>query len=242
MSWLEYFSLFIFVWLPGVLMLKYWKIQKSSLTLFLTFSGAYILGISAFHILPDVYKDGDEGYGLYLIIGFLSQIVLDQFSRGLEHGHIHPAHDSKFGFLLSIMFGLGIHAFFFFFSLSGYSNFHAGHDHNHSSLLLGIILHHAPAAIAMGLLIKMSGYSSMFSVMMITLFAILPPLGAFIGNYLIISQESYRIIMAIVVGAFMHVSTTIIFESEPNAEHKISYKKLIAIVLGLLVSYFLTMH
>ena len=242
MSFFEYLSLFFFVWFPGILFLKYWNFQKASLSLFLTFSGAYILGISIFHLLPDVYKNGEERFGIYLILGFLSQIVLDQFSKGLEHGHIHPAHDSKLGFLISIMFGLGVHAFFEGLPLTGYSNFHAGHDHNHSSLLIGIILHHAPAAIALGLLIKMSGYPQRFSILMISLFAILPPLGAFIGNSLIISEESYRTIMAVVVGAFMHVSTTIIFESEPNSEHKISYKKLIAIVLGLATSYLMTKH
>ncbi len=242
MSVLEYLALFFFVWLPGVLFLQYGRLQKQHLSLFLTFSGAYILGISVFHLLPDVYKNGEEGYGLFIIVGFLAQIILDQFSKGIEHGHMHHAHASKVNFLVSIAFGLGIHAFFEGFPLAGYHQFHLGHNHSHNSLLLGIILHHAPAAIALGLLMKINGYSNTFALLLISLFAALPPLGALVGTSFVIGEGSYRVVMAIVVGAFMHVSTTIIFETESNADHQISYSKLGSILLGLVMSYFLTMH
>lgn len=99
----------------------------------------------------------------FSISGFLAQIILDQFSKGIEDGHMHHADASKVNFLVSIAFGLGIHAFFEGFPLAGYHQFHLGHNHSHNSLLLGIILHHAPVVIALGLLMKINGYSNTFA-------------------------------------------------------------------------------
>jgi zinc transporter ZupT len=64
------------------------------------------------------------------------------------------------------------------------------------------------------------------------LFALTTPLGAVIGLY--VNPEDVgldvHVILAIVVGMFLHISTTIIFETSEN--HRINLLKLICILVG----------
>jgi hypothetical protein len=57
------------------------------------------------------------------------------------------------------------------------------------------------------------------------------PLGLIFGAYL---TENFTIntdwIMAIAIGMFLHISTTIIFESSEG--HKINFMKLLSIIIG----------
>ncbi|HVV55350.1 MAG TPA: hypothetical protein VHC47_08500, partial [Mucilaginibacter sp.] len=47
-----------------------------------------------------------------------------------------------------------------------------------------------------------------------------------IGNL----QHYYNRIMGVVIGIFLHISTTILFESGPD--HKVTIRKMIAVLLG----------
>src|SRR5690606_23099696 len=73
------------------------------------------------------------------------------------------------------------------------------------------------------------------------LFASMTPLG-FITSKGISEGEIGNIakyfdkIMAIVIGIFLHISTTILFESGSADHHKFNRKKLIAVLLGVMVS------
>ena len=55
----------------------------------LAFSGGFLLAIIFEHLLPDIYHDGAHDLGLYILFGFLVQLILEYFSGGIEHGHIH---------------------------------------------------------------------------------------------------------------------------------------------------------
>ena len=67
------------------------------------------------------------------------------------------------------------------------------------------------------------------------MFGLMAPLGAFIstnltgGSFIDAAKYSNQI-MAIVIGIFLHISTTILFES--NADHRFNYYKLLIILLG----------
>ena len=56
------------------------------------------------------------------------------------------------------------------------------------------------------------------------------PLGAFVSNYISNIGQIYDEVMAIVVGIFLHISTTILFESSEG--HQFNTKKMAAIILG----------
>ncbi|RYD78695.1 MAG: zinc/iron permease, partial [Sphingobacteriales bacterium] len=83
------------------------KSDKSKLLkLILSFSGAYLFAITVLHLIPDAYSGPDKGQiGIFILIGFLLQIFLEQFSEGVEHGHIHKHHDGHvfpFGIMISL--------------------------------------------------------------------------------------------------------------------------------------------
>ena len=85
--------------------------STTKLKLILSFSGAYLFAITVLHLLPDVYEsDQTHLIGLFILGGFVLQILLEQFSQGIEHGHIH-AHNHQTSFPWGIMLSLCLHAF-----------------------------------------------------------------------------------------------------------------------------------
>ena len=53
--------------------------NQQKLKLVLSFSGAYLFAITILHLLPDVYAGGDKMVGLYILGGFILQIILILF-------------------------------------------------------------------------------------------------------------------------------------------------------------------
>jgi len=116
-----------------------------------------------------------------------------------------------------------------------------GHVHDHfdsNHLLIGIVLHKLPAAFALGLLLRYSGYSRTFTWGCLLVFAVLSPLGALMGEVVSIDPVWRNRVMALVVGSFLHISTTILFEADGGRSHGISPRKLLVVILGMLVAYF----
>lgn len=206
------------------------------LQLVLSLTGAYILGITVLHLLPDVYSDSTHSIGLWILGGFFVQILLEQLSKGVEHGHIHAAHDNQQRYAFTVLLGLGIHSFMEGVPLSNYDHFHAqihAHEHVlHGQLLLGIILHKLPAAFALTLLLRLSGFAKSTIWMLLVLFAAFSPLGAIAGALFPFDMTLHRYVLAVVIGLFLHISTTILFETDDTKHHRISWKKLGAIMAG----------
>ena len=64
--------------------------KQKNLKLLLAFSGAFLLSITVFNFLPEVYNDSNsKTIGLFIMMGILLQIILEFFSKGAEHGHVH---------------------------------------------------------------------------------------------------------------------------------------------------------
>jgi zinc and cadmium transporter len=203
------------------------------LKLILSFSGAYLFAITVLHLIPHVYHSNassPEVIGLFILGGFIFQLVLEQFSQGIEHGHIH--HDSHQAFPIGIMISLCLHALLEGMPLA---------SEHQSQLVFGIAIHHIPAAFALGSLLLHTSLKKQSIILMLVIFAIMTPLGFIlsktisngsIGN---ISQYFDKI-MAVVIGIFLHISTTILFESGSADHHKFNKKKMIAVFLGIAVS------
>jgi zinc and cadmium transporter len=228
---LSYLLLTVIVFTSGLSLFVFKKINPTFLKLLLSFSAAYLFAISVLHLIPEVYASSDKFIGLYVLIGFLLQIVLEIFSEGIEHGHIHVHKDHMHAFPLAMMIGLCIHSF-----LEGMPLVQSFDDSTTQySLLTGIILHHIPVAIALMSMLIASGITRQAALFYLMLFALMAPLGAFTSQY--ISDNSFRElsnffdkIMAVVIGIFLHISTTILFES--YEEHRFNYLKLLIILLG----------
>jgi zinc transporter ZupT len=107
------------------------------------------------------------------------------------------------------------------------------HHHEHgNSLLLGILFHQLPVAIALMTLLINTRLSLVKAWIVLLLFGIMTPLGVVIGLLTIPGAFGldYPIVLAIVVGMFLHISTTIIFETSEN--HKFNLLKLVSIFIG----------
>ena len=230
----EYTLLFTSVLLGGLTAYFIRRHYPARLALLLSFSGAYILGIAALHLLPAAFSQSGRHPGLWLLLGFFIQLLLEQFSRGVEHGHVHAHRHASTGFGVQILIGLCLHSFIEGMPLSGYSYMH---DHGQSAgtvnhLLFGIILHKVPAAFALVILLIQSGFRRSFILSSLLLFAAMSPLGAWLAEQWIQDEEALTNIMAVVIGSFLHISTTILFEADSTHQHTISWRKLLSIILG----------
>ena len=75
--------------LAGGIALKL-KINQINLRLLLAFSAAYLFALSIMHLLPEAFEIGNaKQMGLFIVLGFCLQLLIDTFSTGIEHGHVH---------------------------------------------------------------------------------------------------------------------------------------------------------
>ena len=65
------------------------------------------------------------------------------------------------------------------------------------------------------------------------LFALISPLGYWVVTYLAVSHLTMIKILCVVIGLFLHVSTSVIFET--STQHQFDSKKFMSIVIGLLL-------
>jgi len=213
--------------------------QKKIIKLSLAFSGGFLLAIAFTHFLPELYRENELQTGIWILVGFLVQLFLEYFSGGIEHGHIHVQENKQIPYMM--LLSLSVHSFIEGIPLAGVENSSHHHDHimgdHHESLLIGIILHQLPVAIALMTLLRKSKIALGKSWLLLMIFGIMTPLGMFSG--LVIDQaetSAYMdILLSIVVGMFLHISTTIIFETNEN--HRFNLSKLIAILLGVGLSF-----
>lgn len=205
--------------------------QKKLIKIMLAFSGGFLLSIAFVHFLPELYESESKySIGLFILIGFLIQLFLEYFSGGIEHGHIHIHKNNRIPWVLFI--SLSIHSFIEGIPLAG-GDVHAHHNHmSGQSLLLGILFHQTPVAIALMTLLKGSGITNKKSWVILMSFAFMTPLGLLFGKVAhdAIDLLSMNVLLAIVVGMFLHISTTIIFEASEN--HRFNLMKLISIIVG----------
>ncbi len=201
------------------------KQQKSiSTKLLLSFSGAFLLALTLFELLPEVYQHLEaKRAGLYIVCGILLQIVLELFSKGAEHGHVH-IHKNKAAFPWLLFISLCIHSF-----LEGF----AIHDHN--DMVYGVLIHKIPIASVITMFLMQSGYKKPQIAIFLLVFAVMTPLGTLISTTSEIAHRFSDIINAIVIGIFFHISTTILFESSDG--HKFNLSKFVAIITGVVVAY-----
>jgi zinc transporter ZupT len=217
------------------------KDKQSIIKLLLAFSGGFLLSIAFIHFVPELYEHASHNVGMYILLGFLIQLLLEFFSGGIEHGHIHHHGHGKIPW--AIIISLGVHSFLEGIPLAapfvGHETATMHHHGNDNTLLMGIIFHQLPVAIALMTLLMAAKLNKLTSWLILMLFAVMTPIGFIVGY---ISNESifdfdFNIILAIVVGMFLHISTTIIFETTEN--HKFNFYKLMSIISGFAIAILL---
>jgi zinc and cadmium transporter len=230
----------------GSLVLAFQIKSGKTIKLLLSYSGAFILALCLFHLLPEVYEGiADPLVSGWLILGgFLLQLLLDYISGGIEHGHIHPpdqhSHHHHHGHSHEeadfhpvmrspwlLMTGLCIHAL-----VEGVPLMYgkSGDD-----LFTAIIFHNIPISVSLMTLFLMSGKTIRQSLLALFIFSLMTPLGALTAVSLFPIESDFTgqfgfYALAVVIGIFLHISTTILFESDEH--HRFNIIKLITILLG----------
>jgi zinc transporter ZupT len=183
------------------IVLLYSKSKPLNLKLFLAFSGAFLLSTTIFELLPEVYANLEtKKIGLFIMGGILLQILLEFYSKGAEHGHLHQ-HDAKSVFPWFLFTSLGIHAFFEGFPLK-----------DHHNIIIGVVIHKIPIAILITTYLLKSKLPKSQIVLFLIIFTLMTPLGSISAELLSISQTLIYSVNAIVIGMFLHISTTILLE------------------------------
>jgi zinc transporter ZupT len=200
--------------------------HKENFKLLLAFSGAFLLALTIFELFPSVYENSDaKTIGVFVLLGILLQIFLEFFSKGAEHGHVHlDKEKSSFPWLLFL--SLSVHAFLEGFPIE-----------KHDTIIYGILIHKIPIAIILSIFLLESKVKRANAVFFILLFSLMTPLGSFIAANFEFATDYSAPITALVIGVFLHISTVILFESSEG--HKFNLRKLIVIVLGIVIAYFL---
>ncbi|MEC4003830.1 ZIP family metal transporter [Flavobacterium sp. SUN052] len=198
---------------------------KKNLKLLLAFSGSFLLSLTVMHLLPDVYASGNSNVGIFIMLGILFQIILEFFSKGAEHGHVH-GHDKMTQMPWLLFISLCIHAFLEGFPVS-----------KHHDLALGIAIHHLPIAIILTMFFVSAQLNKVALTAFMLTFAIMTPLGTIVSENLPLLNNYYNEITAVVIGILFHISSTIIFESSEG--HKFNIAKISMIILGIGLAYFL---
>lgn len=161
--------------------------------------------------------------GLFIMLGIVFQIILEYFSKGAEHGHVH-IHE-KMTRLPWLLFGsLCLHALFEGMPIS-----------QHQHLAWAIAVHHFPIAIILTLFFLHAELSKRFIFLFMMIFACMTPLGTYLSVSLSFLTNYYVPISAFVIGILFHISSTIIFESSEG--HKFNLAKLLVILIGITLGF-----
>ena len=199
--------------------------DKTNLKLLLAFSGSFLLSLTVMHLLPEIYQTSNSKLGLFIMLGILFQIILEFFSKGAEHGHVH-GHDKIQQMPWLLFFSLCLHAF-----LEGFP------VNKHHELAVGIAIHHFPIAIILTTFFLTAQLNKMALFIFMLSFAIMTPLGTLVSDKIEFLNQYYTEITAVVIGILFHISSTIIFESSEG--HKFNIAKISMIVLGIGLAYFI---
>jgi zinc transporter ZupT len=233
--------------LAGLLVFLLPKGKTTNYRMLLVFAGSYLFAITVIHILPELYKQsqGLELIGLFVLIGFFLQQLLEYITSGIEHGHIHSHgetqthHHSQHHYSVSaivLLSALCLHAFLEGGMLAQPLNVRQVYDTN--AILLGIALHRAPAAFALMTVLAVQLRSRKKAIPYLVAFSAAAPIGLLISTYLTheeaLSTTGLMYLYALVSGNFLHISTTIVFESSPG--HKFDARKMAITVFGALVA------
>ncbi len=206
--------------LVGVLMGKVLGERRNMAKGLLVLSAGFLITLCLNEVFPMVYESHAKDMGVWVLVGVLLQLVLENLTKGFEHGHMH--HHSEQGILpVALIVGLFIHAFIEGIPLARLSEWN-------SPYLQGILVHNLPISFVLGAFLFKNKKFSPFSWLVIVLFALASPLGMLLGQYFPSAWEPY--FLAIVGGIFLHISSVIIFESSKN--HNIDWGKIALVILG----------
>jgi zinc and cadmium transporter len=240
MGWI-YFLLIGTVLAAGSTVFFIRRDSRLLLKLLLAFSGAFLIGISFLDLVPEIFSATLPYAGLFVLAGFILQLLLELLTRGAEHGHEHDddCHGSGHVSPFLLLLGLCIHSF-----LEGMPIVSSNDPELRNTLVTGIVIHNIPISLTLVSLFIHYGMSKTRAVLFLFLFALMTPLGSlfstFLETFALTGIENYfDYALAMVIGIFLHVSTSILFETSEN--HQYNLRKFTTVLAGLATAYLVTL-
>ncbi len=235
MNVVVYIALVFTVLGSGSLIFLFKPDDQRILKFLLAFSGAFLIGITFLKLIPEVFSKPTLFTGLFVLLGFLLQLSLELITEGAEHGHKHAHSDDEKVTPFLLLMGLCIHAF-----LEGMPIVPSFDMKIQHTLVIGIVVHNIPISLTLMSLYLHYGCSKIKAFLYLLIFALMTPLGSVFSNLLDASLANslnayFNYILAVVIGIFLHVSTSILFETEEN--HKYNLQKFITVIIGLGVAF-----
>lgn len=221
------------------------------MSLFMAFGGAFILGMSFLHLLPEAFASTSHA-GLFVLLGFVLQIFLEFLSNGIEHGHHHPHQhtaDCKERPILKripwlAFFSLALHAILE--SMPVIAHDHSPHAHAHGVLAIdmidwglvsGLMLHKVPVAMVLMAMMIGEHVPKLWAWGLLVLFGLCPSLGMMLFDLMLHHVDTANAtafagaMQGCVVGILMHIGTIVLFEAGEG--HHFHLGKLMAVLVGL---------
>ncbi|MEI6456708.1 MAG: ZIP family metal transporter [bacterium] len=223
----------------GSLIFLFRQDDQRVLKFLLAFSGAFLIGITFLKLVPEVFSTASAYTGLFVILGFLLQLLLELITEAAEHGHAHEHTEGERVSPFLLLIGVCIHSF-----LEGMPIVQSFDTKIQHSLVLGIVVHNIPISLTLMSLFLHYGLSHVKAFIYLIVFALMTPLGSVFTNILDTSTNLslntiFNYILAVVIGIFLHVSTSILFETEEN--HKYNIRKFFTVCIGLGVAFMISM-
>jgi zinc and cadmium transporter len=202
--------------------------------LILAFSGAFLISLTFLKLVPEIFSVPSRFTGIFILIGFLIQLVLELFTEGAEHGHSHRHSDDERVSPMLLLVGLCIHSF-----LEGMPIVMDFETTVRHTLVLGIVIHNIPISLTLMAMFLHYGCSKRKAFLYLVIFALMTPLGSLFSNLLEYTLSTalgtlFNYMLAIVVGIFLHVSTSILFETEEN--HQYNLQKFFVVCFGIAIA------
>ncbi len=206
-----------------------------SVKILLTFSGGYLLSITVFHLLPMTYEAHNQHFGLWIMIGFSIQLLLEFMSKGMEHGHAHTELLRNKILPFTLLMGLFIHALLESLPI----DFHPDKP-SRNAFLLAIVIHKFPVSIILYATLSELTSNKWIIVGWMALFSLVAPLGAWLGKTLPFLKDHHGELNALVLGIFLHISTTILSESDQS--HRFNFMKFTIVLIACVIAWLSVAH
>ncbi|MBU8882569.1 ZIP family metal transporter [Kaistella sp. DKR-2] len=211
--------------LAGVFLGKFFGEKQKFAKNLLILSAGFLITICLNDVFPEVYASDNHNIGIFVIAGVLLQMLLENLTKGFEHGHFHHHQEEKNILPIALMIGMFIHAFLEGIPLANEKNIF-------DPYLMGILFHNLPISFVLGAFLIQKNKFTTSSWLVIAFFAIASPLGLLLGNYFNPDFKVY--FLALVGGIFLHISSVIIFESNKN--HNIDWTKILMVICGIVLA------
>jgi len=249
---MEYFFLIALPFISGSFSLFLHRKQAQIVRFLLTISGGFLFGTVMLHLFPEIFE-GQADAGIFIVIGFFIQLILEKFSEGVEHGHLHldlpdghdhghdHSHYHKKGWATAIglISSLSIHSLLEGLPISTIQATSIPELFHHP-LFLAVVVHKIPTSIALVAVLSQTELSKKWIIALLLWYTMMTPAGAWIGSLVQTELGEYSLttlqMTALASGMLLHIGSTILFESTEH--HRFSIWKIGASLVGALLVLF----